>query len=194
MKCHLGRRGPFYLHLNLISIGGRWNILSWVLFFKNSGVILILIPEWFVVLVRLNFFRWTGGGGKSFRTLHDLISEILGFWVLRIPNVCLSLCRVVVSCLCLCCCCCISVDNSGRVGNGIPCAKSRILNAAWLAGAPVGGLPLPLVVARLPSPHKFIDRLMSPSRRLVAARFFTGDLRLYSFLYFFHLRPEPHFT
>ena len=67
-------------------------------------------------------------------------------------------------------------EQYGRVGNGSPFAKSRILKAAWLAGAPVGGLPLPLVARRLPSPYKLIDRLTSPARRSVAARFFTGDL------------------
>ena len=69
-------------------------------------------------------------------------------------------------------------DQYGRVGCGGAYAKSRILKAAWLAGAPVGGPPLPLVSRRLPSPCKFIDRLTSPARRSVAARFFTGDLDL----------------
>ena len=67
-------------------------------------------------------------------------------------------------------------EQYGRVANGGRYAKSRILKAAWLAGAPVGGLPLPLVSRRLPSPYKFIDRLTSPARRSVGARFFTGDL------------------
>ena len=67
-------------------------------------------------------------------------------------------------------------DQFGRVGNGDTYAKGRILHAAWLAGAPVEGVPLPLVTRRLPSPYKVIDRLTSPARRSVAARFFTGDL------------------
>ena len=67
-------------------------------------------------------------------------------------------------------------EQYGRVARGGPYAKSRILKAAWSAGAPVGGLPLPLVSRRLPSPQKFIDSLTSPARRSVAARFFTGDL------------------
>ena len=40
----------------------------------------------------------------------------------------------------------------------------------------MGGLPLPLVSRRLPSPYRFIDSLTGPARRSVAARFFTGDL------------------
>ena len=40
----------------------------------------------------------------------------------------------------------------------------------------MGGLPLPLVSRRLPSPYKFIDLLTGSARRSVAARFFTGDL------------------
>ena len=40
----------------------------------------------------------------------------------------------------------------------------------------MGGLPLPLVSRRLPSPYQLIDRLTGPARRSVAARFFTGDL------------------
>ena len=69
-------------------------------------------------------------------------------------------------------------EQYGRVANGREYAKSRILNAAWLAGAPVGGLPLPLVARRLPSPQKLLDRLTSPARRSVAAPFFTGDLNI----------------
>ena len=67
-------------------------------------------------------------------------------------------------------------DQLARVSNGGPFSKSRILRAAWAAGAPVGGLPRPLVARRLPSPQKLIDHITSPARRSVAARFFTGDL------------------
>ena len=67
-------------------------------------------------------------------------------------------------------------EQYGRVAKGGPYAKSRILKSAWLAGAPVGGLPLPLVAPRLPAPRTLIDKLTGPARRSVAARFFTGDL------------------
>ncbi len=67
-------------------------------------------------------------------------------------------------------------EQFGRVAAGGVYAKSRILKAAWLVGAQVGGMPLPLVARGLPSPQKLIDRLTGPARRSVAARFFTGDL------------------
>ena len=67
-------------------------------------------------------------------------------------------------------------EQYGRVSSGGDYAKSRILKAAWLAGAPVGGMPLPLVARRLLSPQRVIENLTGPARRSVAARFFTGDL------------------
>lgn len=63
-----------------------------------------------------------------------------------------------------------------RVAQGAPYAKSRIMYSAWKAGAPVGGLPLPLVAPRLRSPLQLIDSLMGPARRSIAARFFMGNL------------------
>jgi len=63
-----------------------------------------------------------------------------------------------------------------RVSQGGEFSKSRILYAAWTAGAPVGGLPLPLVAPRLRSPLQLLDSLTGPARRSVAACFFMDDL------------------
>jgi hypothetical protein len=68
----------------------------------------------------------------------------------------------------------ISLYASNR--GGVENAKSQVLKAAWLAGAPVRGLRLPLVSRCLPSRHKFIGRLMGWPRRSVAAPFFIWDL------------------
>ena len=45
-----------------------------------------------------------------------------------------------------------------------------------MAGAPVGGVALPLVAPRIPSPRKLIDGLTGPARRSIVAKLFMGDL------------------
>ena len=65
-----------------------------------------------------------------------------------------------------------------RLASQGPFGKGRVLLAASRTGAPVGGIRLPLVAPRLPSPRRWMELVNGPARRSLAARFFSGDLDL----------------
>ena len=69
-------------------------------------------------------------------------------------------------------------EQYARLGRESPYAKGRLLYAAWNAGAPIGGFPLPRIGPRTPSPRTLIDGLTGPARRSVAVRLFLGELDL----------------
>ena len=42
----------------------------------------------------------------------------------------------------------------------------------------IGGLPLPRVGPRMPDPRAFMDKIVGPARRFMAARFFSGGAEI----------------